>query len=117
MANTGNVGGYFRSMGKPHTGHLAERGIRLFGGNCHYPGAYPAFLGAGMKRRRLCFCSNLLSSKANQLINCRHVSLDPNFNKIDPLKQACAAAFSAKANNTEKKKKGQPPSYLILRVK
>jgi len=33
MAYTGNIGSYFSTGGKPNPRHLAEGGIRFFGGN------------------------------------------------------------------------------------
>jgi hypothetical protein len=59
-------------MGKPHTRHLSERRIGLFGGNGHNPGTYPPLLGAGLKGRGLRLGAYLLSPETNQLINCRH---------------------------------------------
>jgi hypothetical protein len=72
MADTGNIGGYFGTMREPDTGHLAEGRIRLFGGNCHYPGTNPPLLRTRLKSRRLGLGSDLLPSKTNQLINSRH---------------------------------------------
>jgi len=51
MTDSGDIGSYFCAMGKPNTGHLAERGIGLFGGNGHYPGTNTPFLGAGIESR------------------------------------------------------------------
>jgi hypothetical protein len=77
VAYAGNIGGNFRTVGKPYTGNLAEGGIRLFGGNGHHPRANPALLGAGMQRGRLRFRANLLSSGAHQLIDSRHAFKTP----------------------------------------
>jgi hypothetical protein len=51
VADAGDIGGYFRSVGKAHPGNLPQGGIRLFGGNGHHTGANPPFLGTGLQRR------------------------------------------------------------------
>jgi len=107
VTNAGNIGGYFCPVGKPNAGYLSKGGIGLFGGNCHYPGTNSPFLGAGMERRRLSLGTNLLPPEAYQLINSRHIRFFLRFDpliyklwfdksKISPLKQAGAAAFSAR---------------------
>jgi hypothetical protein len=48
VTDTGDIRSYFRSMGKTHPGDLPQGGIRLLGGNGHYTGTNPAFLGTGL---------------------------------------------------------------------
>jgi hypothetical protein len=77
MADAGDIGGYFRTVGKPDPGHLTQRRIGLFGGNGHNPGTNPPFLRTRLKRRRLRFNGYLLPAKTNQLINRRHLQKTP----------------------------------------
>jgi hypothetical protein len=79
VAYTGNISGYFGTMGKPDTSHLAQGRIGFFGGYRHNPCTNSPFLRAGLKGRRLCLGTNLMPSKTNQLINCRHAQKTPHF--------------------------------------
>jgi hypothetical protein len=44
VADAGDIGGYFRSVRKPDTGHFTQRRIRLFGSNGHNPCTDPPLL-------------------------------------------------------------------------
>jgi hypothetical protein len=110
VSNTGDIGGYFGTMGKAHTGHFPQGRIRLFGGNRHYPGTHPPLLGAGLKRRGLRFRGNLLPPKTNQLINSRHEQKTP---KNQDYTSLLTAKTLWKTYYIKKKKKDQvPPDYF-----
>jgi hypothetical protein len=103
MADTGNIRGYFRTVGKTHPGNFPQSGIRLFRGNRHYTGTYAPLLGTGLQSRRLRFSGNLLPAETNQLIDCGHVLKLPYklYNNRLPKKAA------QKTQYTKDKKKDQ----------
>jgi hypothetical protein len=67
-----NVGGDFNSIGQAHTGHFAQRRIRLLRSLCEHAYADAPLLRAALQRGALGFPEHLLSTLANQLANRRH---------------------------------------------
>src|SRR5690606_20104973 len=72
VADPGNVGGHLDAIGEPHTGHLAERRVRLLGGGGVDARADTAPLRAPLERRGLGLTDLCLAALADQLLNRGH---------------------------------------------
>lgn len=55
MSDTGNVSGYFLTVGELYSGDLSHSRVRLFGGSRSYCGAYSSFLRGTLVGRYLLF--------------------------------------------------------------